>query len=212
MPQYPEILLPKKNYPVLVNAMMNDCALVRETLTDLYVFLAKQSYGPDDILRFVVAPQPSLREVFELSVFLYGYYDERHIGIRAADKSLYADWKGDLPELKAEDIQFSKQNVYPLFLAASKLDNQEIDFNGERHTLSFSHKPTRVNYWHFELWIRDSAGNRIPKDKSNARTKYLAKSILEYIVAEAVIPQSNVKPFNRADFDKVTVIQGGYEK
>jgi hypothetical protein len=73
MPRYPEILLPKKNYPLLTNAMVNDYTLVRETLTDLYVFLARQSYEPDDILRFVVAPQPSLREVFELSVFLYGY-------------------------------------------------------------------------------------------------------------------------------------------
>jgi hypothetical protein len=85
--------------------------------------------------------------------------------------------------------------------AASRLNQQEIDFNGDKHTLSFSHKPTRVNYWHFELWVIDSLGNRIPRDKSSTRIKYLAKSILEYILAEAVVFKSSVKPFKRLDFE-----------
>jgi hypothetical protein len=142
-----------------------------------------------------------LREVFELSLFLYGYYDERHIGIRVDDTALYADWEKNQPELKAKDIQFTQKIAYPLFFATSKLDCQEIDYNGEAHTLSFSHRPTRVNYWHFELWIKDNAGNRIPRDKSNVHTKYLAKSILEYIVAEAVSSKADTKPFKRLDFD-----------
>jgi len=194
---YPEILLPRQAYPILENEDIADNALVRETTIDVYSFLAKSSYEPDDFLSFVVAPQPSLREVFELSTFLYGYYDEQHIGIRADDTALYADWNKDLPELKAEDIPFSQGKAYPLFLAASKLNRQEIDFNGEIHILSFSHKPTRVNYWHFELWIKDSNGNRIPRDKNNAHTRYLAKSILEYIIAEAVVLKSTVIPFKK---------------
>jgi hypothetical protein len=39
----------------------------------------------------------------------------------------------------------------------------------------------------------------IPRDKSNAHTKYLAKSLLEYIVAEAIIQKSEVKPFKGND-------------
>ena len=73
------------------------------------------------ILPLVVAPHPSLREVFALSTFLYGY--------------------------------------------------------------------------------NDNTGNRIQRDKSSARIKYLAKSILEYIIAEAVLFKTSVKIFHRTDFE-----------
>jgi hypothetical protein len=205
MMAYPEILLPRKAYPVLTHEEVKDNTFVRETSIDLYVFLNKPEYEPDDILPLVVAPQPSLREVFELSLFLYGYYDERCIGIRASDTSLYADWHEDLPELQAEDILFTQEAAYPLFLSALRLGEQEIDFNGEAHILSFSHKPTRVNYWHFELWIKDSAGNRIPRDKSNAHARYLAQSILEYIITDAIVSKAEVKPFRRSDFDTTII-------
>jgi hypothetical protein len=201
MALYPESLLPKQSYPILPNEDITDCSLIRETITDLYVFLEKPGYSPDDILRYIIAPQPSLREVFELSLFLYGYYDERHCGIRVNDGTLYAAWTKDKEELAAKDIVFTQEAAWPLFLAVRKLDKQVIDFNGEDHLLSVSHKPTRANYWHFELWVRDAAGERIPRDKSNAHTRYLAKSLLEYIIAEAVIFKSDVKPFKRDDFD-----------
>jgi protein tyrosine phosphatase len=58
-----------------------------------------------------------------------------------------------------------------------------------------------INYWHFEIWIKNNTGSIIPRDKSNARIKYLAKSILEYIVAEAIILKSSVNSFKRFDFD-----------
>ncbi len=201
MARYPEILLPRQTYPVLKNDDVKDYTLVRETMVDVYQFLTKPGYEPDDILSLVVAPQPSLREVFELSTFLYGYYKDQHIGIHVNDAALYADWNKELPELTADDIHFFQETAFPLYLAAKKLDRQEIDFNGETHILSFSHKPTRANYWHFELWVKDSTGNRIPRDKSNAHTKYLAKSILEYIISEAIIPKAQIKVFKRSDFE-----------
>jgi len=46
------------------------------TNNNVYPFLEKAGYKPDDILPFVVAPQPSLREVFELgnpSAKTYGF-------------------------------------------------------------------------------------------------------------------------------------------
>ena len=199
--RYPEILLPRQSYPILENDDVKDYVFVRETITDVYQFLAETGYEPEDILPLVVAPQPSLREVFELSVYLYGYYDERHTGIRVEDTALYSEWNNKLPELCVDDIKFSQENVHLLFLAAIKLDRQEIDFNGKPYLFSFSHKPTRVNYWHFELWVKDSSANHIPRDKSNAHTRYLAKSILEYIIAEAVIYKNSVNIFNRIDFE-----------
>jgi len=185
---------------MLENKDVKDNALLRETKSDVYQFLSKPGYEPDDILPLVVAPQPSLREVFELSTFLYGYYEEKHIGIRADDSALYTDWHNDMPEFKIEDIKFSQVSAYPLFLAASRLNNQEIDFNGETYILSFSHKPTRINYWHFELWVKDSIENRIPRDKSSALIKYLAKSILEYIISEVIITKTSVIPFMNSCF------------
>ena len=202
MKSYPKILLPRKTFPVLENEEVKGNAFVRETIMDVYQLLAKTGYEPDDILSFVVAPHPSLREIFELSVFLYGYYTEKHTGIRVDDATLYADWTNDLQELRDVDIAFSQEKACPLFLAAAKLDRQKIDYNGETYILSFSHKPTRVNYWHFELWVKDNTGNRIPRDKSNAHTRYLAKSILEYIVAEAVLLKASVNIFRRSDFDE----------
>ena len=203
MERYPEILLARQAYPVLKNDDVKDNALVRETMVDLYQFLAKPGYEADDIIPFVVAPHPSLREVFALSTFLYGYYEDRHVGIRVGDTTLYADWNKELPELIADDILFIQEKAFPLYLAAAKLDRQEVDFNGKTHILSFSHKPTRVNYWHFELWVKDETGNRIPRDKSNAHTKYLAKSLLEYIISEAVLSKASVNTFNRSDFDNI---------
>jgi len=200
MTHYPEILLPKQTYPILKNGEIKDNALVRETTVDVYQFLAKPGYEPDDIMSLVVAPQPSLREVFELSTFLYGYYNEQHLGIRVKETALYADWNSELPELRIDEIQFFQEKTFPLYISAIKLDWQEVNFNGETYILSFSHKPTRVNYWHFELWVKDNSGNRIPKDKSNTHTKYLAKSILEYIISEAVLFKDSVKAFRRSDF------------
>ncbi|GHV81117.1 hypothetical protein AGMMS49944_29080 [Spirochaetia bacterium] len=201
---YPEILLPKRSYPILSNEDIADCALVRETPIDLYPILSKRGYTPDDIVRHIVAPNPSFREIFELSVFLYGYYHERYTGIRVVDSTLCVDWTNEQPELRTEDIQFEQETVYPLFLKGRNLDRQEIDFNDDAHLLSFSHKPSRVNYWHCQLWTQDSAGNRIPRDKSNAHTRNLAKSLLEYIAAEAVCSKPDAKRFKREDFDVLT--------
>jgi len=202
MKHYPEILLPRKVYSILENEQIKDNALVCETKTDLYQFLSKPGYEPDDILPLVIAPQPSLREVFELSTFLYGYFEEQHIGIRADNTAYYEDWNKSLPEINSEDIIFTQEKAFPLFLSAKKLNHQEIDYNGEIHILSFSHKPTMVNFWHFEIWVKDSAGNRIPRNKSSAHTKYLAKSILEYIIAEAVLLKESVISFKRSDFEE----------
>jgi hypothetical protein len=48
---YPETLLPKQSYPILLNEDIADCALVRETPIDVYPILNKKGYTPDDIVR-----------------------------------------------------------------------------------------------------------------------------------------------------------------
>jgi hypothetical protein len=53
---YPEILLPKLSYPLLENREVSSFALVREAPVDVYAFLAKPGYEPDDVLPLIVAP------------------------------------------------------------------------------------------------------------------------------------------------------------
>ncbi|MDR3301425.1 MAG: hypothetical protein LBT01_02690, partial [Spirochaetaceae bacterium] len=60
-----------------------------------------------------------------------------------------------------------------------------------------------ANYWHFQLFTKDNAGNIIPRNKSNARSKHLAKYVLENIMLKAMCQTTDVKPFRRDDFDKV---------
>jgi hypothetical protein len=107
MATYPKILLSHKPYPFLSNEEISGSSLVRETVIDLYPILNKRGYAPDDIVRFIVAPQPSLREVFELSVFLYGCYDERilNYGQKIA-RGLVS------PEIRATPIQNIWQSLF----------------------------------------------------------------------------------------------------
>ena len=183
MPPYPKELLPNFVCSTLIpSEEVLPYSLVRETVKDIY---SLQEYGlvVDDVIKEIVAPQPSLREVFELSLFLYGYYNDTHVGIRAKDDTPTQLW-------------------FQLFLRADRLYNRTLDFFGENFLFSFSHKPTESNYWHFQLWTQDKQGNVVPRDKSNNRLKKLAKHLLENVVLEAVCPKSDVKPFQRDDFDK----------
>jgi hypothetical protein len=54
----------------------------------------------------------------------------------------------------------------------------------------------------YEDWTADSNGVRIPRDKSNTHTKYLAKSILEYITGEAICQKVEVKRFKQEQFER----------
>jgi hypothetical protein len=53
MASYPDILLLKQTYPILANEDVVDCALLRKTICDVYAFLAKPNYEPDDILNII---------------------------------------------------------------------------------------------------------------------------------------------------------------
>lgn len=190
MEEYPEVLLPRRSYPPALseNEVLPYC-LVRETQDNLYPLLEKD-YEGDDIIRKIVEPQYS-GEVFELSVFLYGYYAEDHVGIRVDDPSLYESWSPDLPDLSTQNIAFSCKALFPLYLSAENFYQKTIQFNNEPFLLSFSHKPTRVNYWHFQLWTQDANGNYIARGKK----KILAKHILEQYVVRAICPKSEIKKF-----------------
>jgi hypothetical protein len=196
MEEYPKSLLPCRSYPALSEEAILPYCLVRETQDNLYTLLEqmKQGYAGDDIIRKIIDPQPSLREVFELSLFLYGYYTECHVGIKVSDASLYDAWNNDVSIPTC--IRYSKKTAFPLYLKAEVLYNQTICFNDEEFLLSFSHKPTCVNYWHFQLWTKDTQTQKyIPREATSKRLKHLAKHILEQYVVKAICLKSEVKEF-----------------
>ncbi len=155
----------------------------------------------DDLALKIVAPVLTCREFFELSVYLYGYYDESHVGIRLKDESLNDDWDASMPDISASAVEFSREKWFPLFLCTSKLYKQRVSFENEDYMVSFSHKPTRVNFWHFQLWTKDSSGVCISK-KDKGKTR-LAKHIFERFIAKAIVfNKSAKKRFRCGDFDK----------
>ena len=164
-----------KNYPILNGEEVKDCSFVRETEDNLYL---QNNLKADDFLRKIIPSKMSSADVFDWSVFLYGYYNEKHIGIR-------------------------KSGVfYPLFLQAKKLYKQSIYFENEHYVLSFSHYPTCKNYWHFQLYTLDSDNNEIPRNTRKTRDKKLARFIIREHIKKAICQKSEVVPFQRRDFDK----------
>jgi len=193
MSSYPNTLLPKKNYKMISCEDILSNSLVRETTTDIYAVL-DDVLMRDAIIRMVVDPQ-SPKEVFELSLFLFGYYTEDHVGLRVTDESLYNDWSADSPEILAADIFCERKTKFPLFLSTRNLYKQSVRFEDKDYVLSFTHKPTYVNFWHFQLYTLDEKRCVLRRDTKNKHFKRLAQHLLERIVAEAIIYKKDVIPF-----------------
>jgi hypothetical protein len=198
MDEYPKELLPRQVNPVLSNDVVAQYNFVRETEEDIYNFL-DQDLQPKEIIRKIIAPQSPEREVFDFSIMLYGVYNESHIGIRPA-KQFNKSWTNDMPDIFISDISFSRKNLFPLYLKAEILYQKMIeheDANGKiiQYQLSFSHKPTCANFWHFQLFTKDSKGNYIPRKKDSSSIKRLARHIMEQFVIKAVCRKSEIIPF-----------------
>jgi len=166
---------PHRGYPVLRGEEIIDYSFVRETETNLYI---QENLNADDFIRKLIPPPTPSTDVFELSVFLYGYYNKKHIGIRKPG------------------------TFFLLFLLVKKLYKRTILYQGENYTLSFSHCPTRLNYWHFQLYTVDNIGNKIPRGTKKPRYKNLARFIAREYIKRAICKESDAIPFHRSDFDK----------
>jgi len=163
-----------QDYPERLEAkLVKDYFFVRETEENIYI---QDVIDIDDFIRKIVPPKTSSTDIFEFSVFLYGYYNEKHIGIR------------------------KKTVLFPLFLQGNNIYKQSIHYENEDYLLSFSHYPTNQNYWHFELFTMDSTNHKIPRGRK--RDKNLAKFIIRQYVKNAICQKSEVIPFQRDDFDK----------
>lgn len=166
-----------EKYPEKLNEVdVLDYSFVRETEENLYI---QNNLDINDFIRKVVPSNTSFTDIFEFSLYLYGYYNEQHLGIR------------------------NKKFCFPLFLKADKLYNKSINFNDESFLLSFTHIPEISNYWHFQLFTIDRENNRIPRDTKRKKDRKLAEFIFRQFIKNAICQKSEVKPYHNQDFDKV---------
>lgn len=166
---YPSCLLPKKKYKIITPESVKDYYFIRETEKDVYkMFQEAGEEGKEQIYAAVEkeikgASRPS-SEVFEMSLFLYGIFNEKHIGIIVEDKKLTKkDWSSG--EKVTRFVPFSRNNAkFPLYLKCSTMFNRnKLEFEGHSYELSYEHKPNLANYWHFQIYSTE-CNNRIVRD------------------------------------------------
>ena len=189
---YPKVLISHQAYPDLDEEVISSFSFIRRTKENIYPYLEK--HKPDSLIDKIL-PNTTKRDVFVLSVSLYGYFDETHITLKVNNTDLNQYWNRAMPNFPAEQVAYSIETGFPLFLRASTIYEKHINFENENYYLSFWHKPTIANYWHFQLFTHDSDGQHLPREpkpgEKESRTeekklKRLAVIVLEYIISQAI--------------------------
>lgn len=177
---YPQELLPRKSnrFPVIDEASM----FVRTLKTFPSDCLDGDDFLPE-ISDAILAPNGDV-EIYVLSLYLYGVYNEQHFSIVVTDKNYFADWDG---REELADVPFEVQERFAVFLKSDSLKDKTIHFRNDKgdtdtYHLHYEHKPTRSNFWHFELSVtKNEETERIPR-KSGATRKKVAEKIKEDIL------------------------------
>lgn len=177
---YPQKLLPRKSN---VSPVINEDSMFVRILREFpYDCIEDEEFLPE-ISDAILAPNGDL-EVYSLSLYIYGVYNENHFDIVVTDKDYFAYWDGN-EELT--DVPFELQERYAIFLKANSLKDKFIEFindKGEKdfYHLHYAHKPTRSNFWHFELFVtKNDEETHVPR-KSGATRKSVAEKIKEDIL------------------------------
>lgn len=177
---YPQELLPRKNLSVPAT---NSSTMFVRTLKEFpYDCIDNNEFLPE-ITDAILAPNGDL-EVFSLSLYIYGIYKESHFDIVVTDKEYFQGWDG---EEELTDVPYEEQERFAAFLRTETLRDKSIPYVNEKgevdiYTLHYEHKPTRSNFWHFELFVtKNNETVHIPR-KSGATRKAVAEKIKEDIL------------------------------
>ena len=81
MNEYPKELLPQPNLKRIESSSVLENGFIREVESDIYTLLEQEDIEPDFFVELIIGDKSSKKEVFELSLFLYGIFNEEHIGI-----------------------------------------------------------------------------------------------------------------------------------
>ena len=207
MDLYPEILISHLAYPGFSIPEVSNFFFLRRTNEDIYQYL--QKYSKLELIEKII-PSTSKRDVFVFSILLYGYYNESHIKL-IPDEHFNQDWNKSFSDIQPNNIIYQvKEDSYPLFLKAQKLYEYPFSYEGEQFFLSFWHRPTIANYWHFQLYTKDCEGNHLPREpkpgdketlQQKRNLKRIATIVFEYLVSEAICYNSEVQKYRNDDFD-----------
>lgn len=177
---YPQELLPRKNLSIPTT---NSSSIFVRTLREFpYDCIDDNEFLPE-ITDAILAPNGDL-EVFSLSLYIYGIYRESHFEIVVTDKEYFQSWDG---EEELADVPYEEQERFAAFLKTETLRDKSIPYVNEKgetdiYTLHYEHKPTRSNFWHFELFVtKNDETVHIPR-KSGATRKAVAEKIKEDIL------------------------------
>ena len=181
---YPQELLPRKSN---VSPVINEDSMFVRTLKSFpYDCLDEDNFLPE-ITDEILVPKGEI-EIYSLSLYIYGVYNENHFSIIVSDKDYTLDWDG-LEELS--DVPYEIQERFAVFLKSSSLEDKTIEFKNEKgiidyYHLHYEHKPTRANFWHFELYVtKNDETIHIPRKSGSTREK-VAEKIKDDILFFAV--------------------------
>lgn len=197
---YPKKLLPREDDVIISPETIIDFCLVRETSEDFYSTEFKD-VPVEAKSKKLVGEGISSTDVFELSLNLFGEYNLDTIGIKINNKDYYNPWTPGTTAVSANDISYSKIEAFPVFLLAEELYQYQYSFedsSGKTETiiLSFEHKPTIANYWHFQLFS-DKNNERLQRNSRSTKARRIAKVLLEIIITKALCNKDDVKEYHR---------------
>lgn len=192
MLQYPKELLPRPEYKKIESDSIKRNGFIRGTEQDIYELHSK-GIPFENTIELIIGRETSKKDVFELSLFLYGIFREEHIKIRVNSDYAYVDW--DFQKEIPDSIECFSCEWYPLFFKAEKLYSQHISFQDINCILSYEHKPTCVNYWHFQLFTEEN-NRRLTRGLGQKRYSRLAKHILETVLIKAICEKNNIAAYS----------------
>lgn len=162
---------------------------VRETEEDLYSQLILGTVINWDVLKKIVPTGMSHTDLFEMSLYPYGF----------------------IPNIK-------KFN-YQIFFSCEKLKYLPIEYpnqdgKSEYYTLSYEYSPNVDNPCHFQIFVKDEKGCKLPREVEDSKTKKrnskLAKYIILNVLKDAVcVDKTLIKEIPIKSFKKTDAIGNG---
>lgn len=192
--QYPDKLIPRLKYSKISfnNSLLG--YFLRAVHQDLEAYYEDEEYTQDVI--YLISGPAGLKDVFEMSLSLYGPVTRDDCKIRVRDLSLTGDWDG-VEELDSANIECAPFYKDSLILKASYIYNKEVKTEKAssdiESIISFEHKPTRSNFWHFQVFICDKkTQTRYPRQTDSAWLKAIANKALSDVFYLALTHSSEI--------------------
>ena len=199
---YPRELRPQPNDKLLTPLDLHNRYLLRETKCNLYEYIKTNDFQErddfnictDELFKDFIDYPASSKDVYELSLYLYGVFNLSHMGLKLSKenriKYLYENWKPGLA-IPEEDVECEKdEGVFPVFFEADKL-SYEFEYTDQytKETIytqvSFEHMPNLLNYWHFQLFATGD-NERLLRNIKAEKYSRLAKIIIKHLFVKAV--------------------------